>query len=50
MSQYDPIWNWIQNNGIDKFSLTYTETEKIAGLPIDHSFLKYKKRIDGVRL
>ena len=45
MSKYDPLWKWIQNNGTDKFSLTYAEIEKIAGLPIDHSFLTYKKEL-----
>ena len=45
MSKYDPLWNWIQNNGTDKFSLTYAEIEKITGLQIDHSFLKYKKEL-----
>ena len=45
MSKYDPLWKWIQKNGDDKFSLTYAEIEKIAGLPIDHSFLTYKKEL-----
>ena len=45
MSKYNLLWKWIQNNGDDKFSLTYAEIEKIAGLPIDHSFLTYKKEL-----
>ena len=45
MSKYDSLWKWIQKNGDDKFSLTYAEIEKIAGLPIDHSFLTYKKEL-----
>ncbi len=45
MSKYNPLWNWIKENGTDSFKLTYTEIEKIAGLPIDHSFLKYKKEL-----
>jgi hypothetical protein len=45
MSKYDPLWEWIQKNGDDRFSLTYDEIEKIAGLPIDHSFLTYKKEL-----
>ena len=45
MSKYDPLWKWIQNNGTDKFSLTYAEIEEIAGLTIDHSFLTYKKEL-----
>ena len=45
MSKYESLWKWIQKNGDDKFSLTYAEIEKIAGLPIDHSFLTYKKEL-----
>ncbi len=45
MSKYEPLWNWIKENGTDSFKLTYAEIEKIAGLPIDHSFLTYKKEL-----
>ncbi len=45
MSKYDSLWKWIQKNCDDKFSLTYAEIEMIAGLPIDHSFLTYKKEL-----
>ena len=45
MSKYDPLWNWIKENGTDSFRLTFEEIEKIAGLPIDHSFLNYKKEL-----
>lgn len=45
MSKYDPLWKWIQENGTDSFKLTYADIEKIAGLPIDHSFLTYKKEL-----
>ena len=45
MSKYDSLWNWIQNNGTERFSLTFAEIEKIAGLPVDHSFLTYKKEL-----
>lgn len=45
MSKYDPLWNYIKENGTDSFKLTYAEIEKIAGLPIDHSFLTYKKEL-----
>lgn len=43
MSKYEPLWIWIKENGTDSFKLTYAEIEKIAGLPIDHSFLSFKK-------
>ena len=45
MSKYDALWAWIRENGTDSFKLTYGEIEKIAGLPLDHSFLKYKKEL-----
>lgn len=45
MSKYDPLWKWIKENGTDSFKLTYAEIEEIAGLPIDHSFLTYKKEL-----
>ncbi len=45
MSKYDALWNWIKENGTDNFKLSYAEIEKIAGLPIDHSFLTYKKEL-----
>ena len=45
MRKYDPLWNWIKENVTGSFSLTFAEIEKIAGLPIDHSFLSYKKEL-----
>ena len=45
MSKYSPLWNWIRENGAEKFQLTYAEIERIAGVPIDHSFLTYKKEL-----
>ena len=45
MSKYEPLWHWIQENGAERFQLTFAQIEEIAGLPIDHSFLKYKKEL-----
>lgn len=45
MSKYKQLWNWIKKNGTDSFKLTYAEIESIAGVPIDHSFLTYKKEL-----
>ena len=47
MSKFDPLWNWIKENGTESFSLTFAEIENIAGLPIDHSFLTYKKELQA---
>lgn len=46
MSKYDALWAWITENGKDRCKLSFAEIEQIAGLPIDHSFLTYKKRAD----
>ena len=45
MSKYEPLWLWIKENGTDKFTLTYAQIEEIAGLPIDHACLRYKKEL-----
>ena len=49
MSKYDALWAWIKENGTDSFQLTFAEIEQIAGLPIDHSFLTYKKELMDYR-
>ena len=45
MSKYRALWEWIGKNGTDSFALSFDEVEKIAGLSLDHSFLKYKKEL-----
>lgn len=45
MSKYDALWKYVQHNGSQSFQLTFDEVAKIAGIPIDHSFLKYKKEL-----
>lgn len=45
MSKYDLLWKWIRENGSGSFRLTFEEIEKITGIPIDHSFLKFKKEL-----
>ena len=45
MSKYDPLWTWIKDNGTDSLLLTFDEIEKIAGIPIVHSFLNFKKEL-----
>ncbi len=42
MSKYDPLWEYVRNNGSRSFKLTFEEIQDIAGIPIDHSFLRYK--------
>jgi hypothetical protein len=45
MSKYDSLWKYIQSKECESFKMSFTEIEKIAGLPIDHSFLNYKKEL-----
>ncbi len=45
MSKYDPLWKYIQENGGDTLKLTFDQIQDILGIPIDHSFLKYKKEL-----
>ena len=45
MSKYEALWNYIQKQSDETLILTFAEIEKIAGLPIDHSFLQYKKEL-----
>lgn len=45
MSKYNFLWKWIKENKTDNFKLTYAEIENIAGVPIDHSFLTFKKEL-----
>ena len=47
MSKYNALWEWIRENGTDSFKLTFDEIGQIAGAPIDHSFLVYKKELIG---
>ena len=45
MRKYGALWNWIRENGTDSFRLSFDEIGQIAGIPIDHSFLTYKKEL-----
>ena len=47
MSKYEPLWKWVTENKSNDLTLTFDEIESIAGLPIDHSFLTYKKELLG---
>lgn len=45
-SKYDSLWKYIGKCGKHDITLTYEEIEKICGVPIDHSFLTYKKELN----
>ena len=45
MSKYNTLWEYVQKSEKESFQLTFEEIQEIAGIPIDHSFLKYKKEL-----
>ena len=45
MSKYDALWAYVQKDGSPTLKLTFEQIQDIAGIPIDHSFLKYKKEL-----
>ena len=45
MSKYDALWVHVQKDGSPTLKLTFAQIQEIAGIPIDHSFLKYKKEL-----
>ncbi len=45
MSKYNTLWEYVRNTNSESLKLTFAEIEAIAGIPIDHSFLKYKKEL-----
>ena len=47
MSKYNALWEYVQRCGKPTLKLTFDEIQNIAGIPIDHSFLKYKKELES---
>lgn len=45
MSKYNTLWEYVQSTGSQSFKLTFEDIQNIAGIPIDHSFLKYKREL-----
>lgn len=45
--KYSVLFDYTEKNGKDKTVLTFEEIGKIAGIPLDHSFLRYKKELTG---
>jgi len=46
MSKYDLLWRAIGEKEENSARLTFAQIGEIAGLPLDHSFLKYKKELE----
>lgn len=45
MSKYNPLWEYIKDNGNDDYKLSFDEIRNVLGFEIDHSFLTYKKEL-----
>lgn len=45
MSKYEKLWRYIKTSDKETLALTFEEVGEIAGVPIDHSFLQYKKKL-----
>lgn len=45
MSKYEPLWQYLQGRKEDALTLTFAEIGAIAGVPLDHSFLRFKKEL-----
>ena len=45
MSKYNALWKYVQKNGSQSFKLAFEEIQEITVIPIDHSFLQYKKKM-----
>ena len=45
MSKYNAPWEYVKNSGAQSLRLTFDEIQNIAGVPIGHSFLNFKKEL-----
>ncbi len=45
MNKYDSLWKHISKLDSDQTKLSFEEIKLITGVPIDHSFLTYKKEL-----
>lgn len=45
MSKFDALWIYVAEVNEDRLFLVFDDVERIAGVPIDHSFLTYKKEL-----
>lgn len=46
MSKYNALWEYVRNTDKQTLALTFDEIQNIIKIPIDHSFLKYKKELN----
>ncbi len=45
MSKYSKLWKYVSDKKKDRLLLPYEDIERIADVPVDHSFLTCKKEL-----
>lgn len=45
MSKYNALSDYVRSQSAPQLTLSFDEIQQIAGIPIDHSFLQYKKEL-----
>lgn len=45
MSKYDALWAHIAKSSEDTLLLGFAQLEELAGVPLDHAFLRCKKEL-----
>ncbi len=45
MSKYERLWRYLCERGEPRIRLSFQEIGEIAGVELDHSFLRYKKEL-----
>lgn len=47
MSKYQDLWHYVGRQEGESLLLSYEDIQRIAGVPLDHSFLSYKKELSA---
>lgn len=45
MSKYNRLWKYVGQKNQGKLILSFDQIGQIAGVPLDHSFLRYKREL-----
>lgn len=45
MSKYQGLWSYVGSCGEEDITLSFEEIERLAGVGVDHSFLRYKREL-----
>lgn len=47
MGKYDALWAHVRAQSGDALTLSFDEIERIVGVAVDHSLLRYKRELEG---